>query len=297
MEKSILVTGSNGLVGQQVVKGLLEKGYNVVGLSIEKESKQQHERYRYISIDLTRSKEVERVFSSNKFSHVVHLAAIAHVIRGMKMSWSRYYRINTLVSRQIFECASNAQIPVFFASTVDVYGITKGNVTPETARNPIGEYAKSKFEAEKALTKICANSPYAIVRFAPIYFDNNSVDKRKRYYLKYPKISYRIGKGISYEFLNVNGAVQTIVSWVMSPNKQTIGNVYDESPINTRDAIAQEQANGRANWVIIVPMWLLKCIRFGINAIFGKESYKAYMIAKLITPVAFERDSNGLQGT
>lgn len=112
--KSILVTGSNGLLGQQVVEALLNEGYSVTGVSTSKDGKCQHERFKYISADLTISEEVEKIFRDNEFSHVIHLAAIAHVFKGINISWSRYYRVNTMMSRQIFECASEANIPVFF---------------------------------------------------------------------------------------------------------------------------------------------------------------------------------------
>jgi nucleoside-diphosphate-sugar epimerase len=156
MKKSILVTGSNGLVGQQVVKGLLDKGYRVIGVDIGESKVIEDNQFKYISADLTQTMQVARLFQENCFSHIIHLAAIAHPIRGVNISWSRYYRVNTLMSRQIFEYASKKQIPVYFASTVEVYGVTQGKVSPETERCPIGKYAKSKYAAENALMEICS---------------------------------------------------------------------------------------------------------------------------------------------
>ncbi len=154
MEKSILVTGCNGLVGQQVVKGLVSKGYRVTGVGMGTFNDFQASKFTYIAADLTRESEVAAIFEENVFSHIIHLAAIAHVKKGVDISWSRYYRVNTMMSRRIFELAARDRIPIFFASTVDVYGIKDGEITEDTNPNPIGHYARSKLLAEKALREV-----------------------------------------------------------------------------------------------------------------------------------------------
>ena len=205
----VLVTGANGMIGNRVVGGLLNAGHSVLGLD-STEPKIEHKKYQHIQIDLVNCLDVEDIFDKNEISHVIHLAAIAHKTGQSDLSWARYYRINTLCAKTIFEFAAGKNIPIFFASTADVYGITEGNVIPETERRPIGEYAKSKFAAENALVEICKNSnnSYVIARFAPVYFGDSDIDKKKRYYLKHPKYCYRIGKGLSYEFLNVTKIVE-----------------------------------------------------------------------------------------
>src|SRR4051794_2851593 len=109
--KSILVTGSNGLIGKKVVEALLKDGYCVTGISKGKDSKTKHDRFQYVSADLTQSMELDKIFNENEFSQVIHLAAIAHGIKGLNISWSEYYRVNTLISRNIFEYASLKKIP------------------------------------------------------------------------------------------------------------------------------------------------------------------------------------------
>jgi nucleoside-diphosphate-sugar epimerase len=56
MEESILVTGCNGLVGQQVVNGLLDKGYRVIGVDTGVSPKElKDNQFKYISTDLTQT--------------------------------------------------------------------------------------------------------------------------------------------------------------------------------------------------------------------------------------------------
>ncbi|MGI6373317.1 MAG: NAD-dependent epimerase/dehydratase family protein [Caldicoprobacterales bacterium] len=287
--KSILVTGSNGFLGQQVVKELLNEGYIVTGISIDKVGKFQHKNYKYISADLTRSKEVERIFRDNEFSHVIHLAAIAHVFKGKKISWSRYYRINTIMSRQIFECASKYKIPIFFASTVDVYGIQTGEIDENTKPNPIGSYAKSKVLAEKALIEI-ADQPYLIARFAPIYTESNKKDIYKRYYIQYPRLAYLINKDIEYEFLSSDTAVSVIMQWVKRYDSlYGIINIVDKQSYNTKKLLEKDIHSGINPIVLRIPNILYNLMILSVNMIFYKLPFYKFSAYKILKPMKFDK--------
>lgn len=283
----ILVTGANGMIGSHVVKELLYAGYDVLGLGTT-ESSLEHENYSFEKIDLTQCLEVEKFFDRYDVSRVIHLAAIAHRRKGMNLSWSRYYRINTLCSKTIFECAAEKKIPVFFASTVDVYGITEGPVTPETERYPIGEYARSKYLAENALREICRDSPHTIARFTPVYTEDNKWDRNKRFYLKEPGLAFRIGKGVKYSFLNVDKVASFIAAWIGDEKANGMQQeiiLFDDEPCDTAKCITAEKLAGRAEHVIVIPMWMMKLMSWGVGIVFGKQSYKAFMMAKLIDPI------------
>lgn len=287
--KSILVTGSNGLLGKKVVEALLNEGHYVTGVSIEKESKTINGRFKYICMNLSNSCKLEKVFDANEFSHVIHLAAIAHVVKGEKISWSKYYRVNTLMSRQIFECASRKSVPVFFSSTVDVYGVQNGEVDERTIPRPVGSYAKSKYLAEKNLIEL-AKQPYLIARFAPIYTEDNKKDIRKRYYIKYPKICYLIGDGMEYEFLSVDKAVLSIVNWVVNYETMSgIINVCDDKKYNTKELIKLDKENGLTPMVIKIPKLLKRLMHVCVNIVFSKKLFLKFTAYKVIKPININR--------
>lgn len=287
--KSILVTGSNGLLGRKVVEALLKEGHYVTGVSIEKESKIVNHRYKYISANLTNVLEIEKIFKENEFTHVIHLAAIAHSIRGFNISWSNYYRVNTLMSRQIFECASRKRIPVFFSSTVDVYGFQSCEVDETTVPKPVGFYAKSKYLAEKQLIQL-AKQPYLIARFAPIYTEDNKKDIRKRYYIKFPKICYLIGDGMEYDFLSSDKAVNCIINWVVNYEKMNgIVNVCDDEKYNTKNMIKLDKENGLNPIVIKIPNWFKKFIHVFVSTFFRKKPFLKFTVYKIIKPISIKR--------
>lgn len=287
--KHIMVTGSNGMIGSQVVKKLIDKGYKVTGISAESTSKVEHKNYSYISMDLTNYRELKEVFQNNKFTHVIHLAAIAHSIKGIKISWSRYYRINTLMGKQIFELASENSIPIFFSSTVDVYGIQEDVIDEQTVPNPIGFYGKSKVLAEKALMQI-AKQPYLIARFAPVYTEANKKDIYRRYYIKYPKLAYLINKGMDYEFLSSGLAISLIAHW--ADNYESIHgilNVVDKSSHNTKKLLEKDISNGNKPVVLKTPKFLYKLMILAVNVLFYKLPFYKFSAYKILKPMRFDK--------
>jgi len=287
--KHIMVTGSNGMIGSQVVMSLLDQGFMVTGISSDYKSEFEHKNYNYISMDLTNYVMLEKVFNTNNFTHVIHLAAIAHKLKGIKISWSRYYRINTIMSRQIFELASKKSIPIFFSSTLDVYGMQDNIIYENTVPNPIGYYAKSKFLAEKALIEV-ANQPYLIARFAPVYTNENKKDIYKRYYLKHPKLAYLINKGMDYEFLSSDLAVSVITQWVdKNINLCNILNVVDKQCHNTKKMLENDISNGDSPIVLRLPKILISFLVFAVNLMFYKFEFYKFSAYKILKPLKIDK--------
>lgn len=278
----VLVTGSNGMLGQQVVRSLVDAGYNVAGISLKREPLYKHEKYLYFSLDLTKCLDVEKIFQEYEITHIIHLAAIAHTYRGMDASWSRYYRINTMCSKTLFKCADERNIPVFFASTIDVYGLTGAEVTEDTQPRPVGFYARSKHLAEEYLKKL--GIPYAIARFAPIYSDGDRKDIQKRLFLKYPSICYKMDK--EYEFLSTNKAVDIVLRWVDKPEQiKGIFNVKDEERHKSRDLILAEKSMGHASLVIHIPLLVVRLLEKTAAVLLKNNAMLSFKANKLLKPI------------
>ena len=81
MAKSkVLVTGSNGLLGQKLIKLLVEKGdFEVFALSRGENRLNDKKGYTYYSIDLTDWEELERMLGDIRPDFVVHTAAMTNV--------------------------------------------------------------------------------------------------------------------------------------------------------------------------------------------------------------------------
>jgi len=277
---NILVTGSAGMIGRYVVKGLIEKGHTVVGVDRVK-PKQELDGLKPVILDLASKDDVMRVFAENKIDRCIHLAALAHT-KGVKdSSFEAFKKVNVDMAENVFEACAKYNVPILFISTVDAIGMVKGLITPDTELNPISNYGKSKALAEGRLKKIC--KVWNIYRFSPVYTEDVKRDIEKRYYLKYPDWAYLIGGGQQFEVLNVRKAVASMVDWVDKNVDNTIHIIKDEKLLDSAKVIAEERAEGRAEHVLRIPRWMVVCGYYCFKLVFGKSN-KTYLVFKALWP-------------
>ena len=277
---NILVTGSAGMIGGYVVKGLIEKGHSVIGVDrVSKEIKLDG--LTQIILDLSSKEAIMQLFDDKKIDRVIHLAALAHTVGVKDTSWEAFKKVNVDCAENLFEACAKHNIPVLFISTVDAIGMVKGLITPETELNPISNYGKSKAMAEGRLKEIC--KVWNIYRFSPVYTPEIKRDIEKRYYLKYPNWAYKIGDGGKFEVLNINGAVDAMVNWADKDVDNTIHVIKDSELLDINDLIKAEKAEGRAKYVLKFPRWMVVCGYYCIKLVFGKSN-KTYLVFKALWP-------------
>ncbi len=277
---NILVTGSAGMIGGYVVKGLLEKGHSIIGVDRRK-SDYEHESFNQVVLDLSSKEAVKHLFEDNKIDRAIHLAALAHTAGVKDLSWEAFKKANVDCAESVFEACAKHEVPILFISTVDAIGMVKGTITPDTELNPISNYGKSKAMAEGRLKEIC--KVWNIYRFSPVYTQDVKRDIEKRYYLKSPNWAYRIGNGGQFEVLDVNRAVDALVKWVEKDVDNTIHVIKDPELLDSNALIAAERAEGRAKHVLWIPRWMVVCGYYMVKLVFGKSN-KTYLVFKALWP-------------
>ena len=278
---NILVTGSAGMIGSYVVKGLIEKGHTVVGVDRRINEKENDNRLLQVVLDLGSKGDLMRLFDENKIDRAIHLAALAHTVGVADTSWEAFKKVNVDCAENVFEACAKHNVPVLFISTVDAIGMVKGIITPDTELNPISNYGKSKAMAEGRLKDIC--KVWDIYRFSPVYTPEIKRDIEKRYYLKYPNWAYKIGDGGIFEVLNINGAVSAMVNWVDKEVNNSIHVIKDKELLDINDLIKVEKVEGRAKHVIWIPRWMVACGYYMVKLVFGKSN-KTYLVFKALWP-------------
>ena len=137
--KKILITGSNGFIGKNLVESLLSK-YEITGLS----KQQKNNKVNHITKDINKitSKDFKNIFC------VIHLAAITD-LKVCKDFPDQCITTNVLGTQKILESARKNNCKVIYASTSHVYGIPKKLPINETAStSPTSIYAGSKLAGE-----------------------------------------------------------------------------------------------------------------------------------------------------
>ena len=277
---NILVTGSAGMIGGYVVKGLIDKGHIVIGVDRVK-PKVEYEGLTPVILDLSSKDDVMQAFSEHKVDRCIHLAALAHTVGVKDVSWEAFKKVNVDLAENVFEACAKNNVPILFISTVDAIGMVKGLITPDTELHPISNYGKSKAMAEGRLKDIC--KVWNIYRFSPVYTPEVKRDIEKRYYLKYPNWAYKIGKGEQFEVLNVTGAVAAMVEWVNKKVDNTVHIIKDPKLLDVNKLIAAEKAEGRAKHVLCFPKWMIVSGYYMIRLVFGKSN-KTYLVFKALWP-------------
>lgn len=74
MDETIIVTGSSGQLGREIIKQLLEKNYHVVGMDINKDNNlPDSNNFKFIKVDLTKKTEIVNAFKKIKNHKLVGL--------------------------------------------------------------------------------------------------------------------------------------------------------------------------------------------------------------------------------
>lgn len=279
---AILVTGSAGMIGSHLVKGLIENAYDVIGF--DKKPIEFDSHYKHFEVDLGDKNALNAVFTDSKIDRVIHLAALAHTMGGKKYPKSMYEHLNVECANNVFEVSAKYNVPVLFISTVDVFGFQKGIVNSETICHPVTIYGKTKLKAEELLKN--SGAPFTIFRFSPVYTPEIKRDIQKRIYLKYPKWAYQIGKNTQYEVLNIEKGIKSMIEWCSSQPNNELRIIKDDDLLNTVDYLKEEREQGRAKHIIRIPRWLA-CFGYGIIRITGKNKF-TFLLNKAIHPLRTE---------
>ncbi len=166
--KKILLTGSNGLLGQKLVQLLAGKqGYQL--LATAKGTNRLGDigiLYEYKSLDITNPKEVESVISEFKPDYIIHTAAMTNVDQ-CETEKEGCVLLNVSATNYLIEAAKKNDTFFIHLSTDFIFDGTKGPLSEEDIPNPISFYGQSKLDAEKLIQ--ASNLRWAIVRTVLVY--------------------------------------------------------------------------------------------------------------------------------
>ena len=196
----VLVTGSAGFIGFHLVKHLIKRGDEVVGIDnindyydvnlkygrlsdtgIEKEQivygkevkSKVYSNYNFLKLDLTDQENLAKLFQKHQFEAVCNLAAQAGV-RYSLINPSAYIESNIKGFLNILECCRHQKVGhLVYASSSSVYGLNKK--MPFSANHNV-DHPVSLYAASKKSNELMAHSyshlfklPTTALRFFTVY--------------------------------------------------------------------------------------------------------------------------------
>lgn len=167
--KTILITGSNGLLGQKLVYRLLQiKKYKVVACSRGENRLLNREGYIYESVDITKEEQVKKVLEKHLPSVIIHTAAMTNV-DACELEKDTCTKNNVDAVSYLVKCSQQIIPSVHFIhlSTDFIFDGTSGPYKEEDLPNPLSHYAWSKLDAEKIV--MSSQLKWTILRTVLVY--------------------------------------------------------------------------------------------------------------------------------
>lgn len=159
--RKVLITGLSGFTGQHLANCLIQAGWQVAGLG----GKRLDCECDHLDADLNDTDRLSNWIRQVQPTHVIHLAALAHVTGSDALS---YYRVNVLGTESLLNAIDRAEVAVekvIIASSANIYGNAALSPIVEAAEpQPVNHYALSKFAMEALVRKWFTRMPVLIVR-------------------------------------------------------------------------------------------------------------------------------------
>lgn len=167
-KKKVLVTGSNGLLGQKLVQLLMEDPqYDLIATSRGKNRLPFPEgSFNYLSMDITDQAETLKVISSVKPDFIIHTAAMTNVDQ-CETEKDACWKQNVDAVKFIVEAAEKTKSFLIHLSTDFIFDGKSGPYDESAKPAPLSYYGESKLAAEKIVTK--SKIKWAIARTVLVY--------------------------------------------------------------------------------------------------------------------------------
>ena len=160
---NILISGSSGFLGKEVVAILNENKFNLTFLGRRKTKKKN-----YVFCNLNNLKKLNFILNKLNPYAVINLAAEVNFTKNTK----NMYKVNTNCPYIIAKfCKKNKSHLIHISGTI-VNGVKKF-YSKRTSFNPINHYGKSKLQGDILIKK--TNCKFTILRFGGIYGKNGPI--------------------------------------------------------------------------------------------------------------------------
>lgn len=165
--KKVIITGSNGLLGQSLLKLLLnyKDDFEVFGFSKDK-NRSGRQDFTYVSIDITNQENLKNTIHNIKPDFIINTAAMTQV-DVCENNKEACDLLNVSVVKWLTEISSVLKIHLIHLSTDFIFDGKKGYYKETDTPNPLSYYGLSKLKAEEIL--INSNIDFSILRTILVY--------------------------------------------------------------------------------------------------------------------------------
>lgn len=256
--KTVLITGASGFIGRELTGALLAKGYNVIGTDKAVSPYSGQPNFSFIQCDITDKNKIIGVIEGSKIDALIHLACsvdndFPSVITDKEMNISKQ------VDKYLFKAVMTSDITdIILLSTSKIYALPKTRelIRETTAEKPVTNYAKMKYDTEKAMYACTRKTDIkeVIMRVAPVYSKNYIQNLHDKIFDPKDQVAFLYRDGnYGFSFCNVYNLVDFIRGVLTQDENyqyQGVYNVCDTRPITAQDIVEFEREFHRLGAVV-----------------------------------------------
>lgn len=160
--KTVLVTGSNGLLGQKITEKILkEGGVNLIATAKGANRYPVTEGYTYAEMDILNPAEVKAVVEQYRPDAIIHTAAMTNV-DACEEQKELAYQLNVGAVKTLVDICEELDIQLVHLSTDFIFDGADGPYDEEATPNPLSYYGETKLLAEELIK--ASKAKWAILR-------------------------------------------------------------------------------------------------------------------------------------
>ncbi len=174
--KKIIITGSNGLLGQKLVDLLMvEKNFEIHAFSRGENQIENTKGYTYYNVDITEKEKVSNLIRTIRPDYLINTAAMTNV-DACELHQEECDSINVEAVRTLVDCCKENDIHLIHLSTDFIFdGKKEGLYKEDDEPNPLSYYGLSKLKSEKII--FSADIKFTILRTILVYGMVNRADR------------------------------------------------------------------------------------------------------------------------
>ncbi len=190
---NLLITGITGFIGQNLVDFFYLQSYQIFGTSRDPESAGKLLSPRKIQV----VKDVDHKYlDENKIDIIIHLAGLAHDMKGNQYSEQDYFEVNYQKTKELYDefLKSETKTFFYFSSIKAAVDHFKVEIDETVNPSPVTPYGQSKLKAEEyILSHQSTNKKNYILRPCMVYGPNNKGNLNTLYRFVKRGIPYPLG--------------------------------------------------------------------------------------------------------
>ena len=165
----VLITGANGLLGQHLVKLLIDSTNYMItatGKGVSRLPFNATNQFNYVSLDITNGVEVAAFIARDRPDIIIHTAAITQVDE-CEQNPIHCWNTNVTATRFLLGAAEIAGAAFIYISTDFIFDGISGPYLESDLPGPVNYYGSSKLGAEKSVME--SKLPWCIIRTVLVY--------------------------------------------------------------------------------------------------------------------------------